>query len=146
MPSFSPKKTLFKIPAVYGFLLLIALWCGNLFSQDMSEAEGIFRKLIKYKVIEEIPSGDKRYTATVFTIDGGATTSVAVAINIRKYGEAFSPDMNRVFTALRYYEGISVLWSSGNDLLIKIPKRVNDEKTLRVNDGAGVKVQYETVP
>lgn len=78
-------------------------------------------------VLSESVSPDKRYIATVFSHDCGATAPFARAVIIRAVGSKFEGNNvdDYVFT-IRGDHAVNVLWSGPNQLIIERPEVAND--------------------
>ena len=91
------------------------------------------------KIIQEVSSPDKKYIATLFVKDCGATTSESTHLNIRTISSKLNTDDEDIFIAQLGDESANVSWLSSNILLVDVPETARIFKNLDSFKGCQIK-------
>jgi hypothetical protein len=94
------------------------MWAGFLLGLVMASSQVIFDECSD-KVKLEQPSPDRRYVATVFERNCGATTSLATVVSLRKGGTPFVSGAKDYLFAIEGPLEVSVSWTDARTLVVE---------------------------
>jgi len=99
-------------------------------------------ELCGHELIKEAPSPERKYIATVFESNCGATTPFITQVVLRKEGRTFSADNEEdVVFRVKEKEDVEVRWINAEQLLVRrFPNK--DAIFKEMGDWHGVKITY----
>ncbi len=102
-----------------------------------------FKMNVEIITIKEAKSADNKYSAVVYSVDGGATTSHNIYIRILEQGEKFEikKEQGDVFGVKLFEPIIDLTWLK-NTLLVKCENCVDANIFLKKDKYKDVKVEF----
>ncbi len=97
--------------------------------------------LCKDRILEEIPSPDGKWTATILTRDCGATTAEYMAVNLHDFKHKHLDVENDVFMT-KYVHRLHVSWNGNESLILDCENCVAHEVEKKMDKHGTAQIIY----